>query len=1236
VILHDTRALASLGLSRFHDRTLPDLESALISQRQIILKEAHPMQFHKATRSQIVATIVTFALGIMFGATRLSAQSQAFTATINGTVTDRSGSVVTGAKITLTSVERGIARTFVTRDSGTYTITLLPPADYSLKVEQPGFQTYEQRGISLAAGASATQDIVLSVGAISQEVVVSDSAPLLNTENANISADISQKQVVELPLNLRNVYGLASLNSSVNNSTQSQMVNSNGISGSADQDISFLNFGGTHFGTAAFLLDGTWDTAQDWGGVVYVPSVESVQEFKIQTNAFTAQYGWSSGNVVNVVSKSGTNRFHGSLFEFYRNSALDANNYFNNRNNKPRPDFSRNQYGGSAGGPLYLPGIYKQTNKTFIFGVYERLRQSTPASLTATVPTQTFIGGDFSALLTTKVLGQDALGRNIYQGAIYDPYTTRTITKGQVDPKTGLVATSSGYIRDAIPGNTLNHSVKGIDPVAAKISAGKYWPAPTNSGLTNNFFASVPATAQSDEYSIRVDHNFSDASRMYARYSHKSEQKTNSPNFFGDSNPAGPGVYNPNNRWSAGVGYSHIFSQSLILSANAGLNRWIEQSVTQGDGFAPSTLGLPSSLDPIANQFPGIRIDNYSGLGPGAINNQDSYAVPRNYFTYSVDLTKTLSRHTLSFGYMGVVNQILGGHIFGTKFNFPVGSTAGPDPANVTQGTGQGFASFLLGVPDNANTNYGGATGVNAQLATEKNYLGGYVQDDWKATPRLTVNAGIRYEVQTPLTERHNKQQYFDFTAINPFGAGTGISTPGELVFNGGPNRRGLYNTSYSNFGPRLGISYRVTDKLVVRSGYGIFFIPSYTGNGPADGFTQSTPIRGTQNFIPFDTLSNPVPNGILLPQGSALGALQDVGQNVPAVRSARASTYLQQWMFGIQYSIRNNDMVDITYVGNRGIKLSAGGYERNMLNPQFFSLGSAALNQLVPNPFAGKLTSSGCQLQNALVPRQQLLRPFPHYCSVQDQAAPVGDSYYDALQMTYTHRFHAGFSVLASYTFSKFIDDVEGNNGWANSGPTSIRNYYNLAAEKSVDGADIPHSLVISYIYELPIGKGKAVGSNLSKPVDAIVGGWQVSGISTFKQGFPLGIAPANNTLGQYGGNRRPDVVGNMHVANPTIDKWFNTAAFQDPTDPFSFGNAPRYIATLRAPGYQNWDLSIQKYWRFGEIARLQFRAEMYNAFNRANFYAPNQSSGSGTAFGTISGAFPARDTQFGFKFLW
>src|SRR5260370_10061144 len=421
-------------------------------------------------------------------------------------------------------------------------------------------------------------------------------------------------------------------------------------------------------------------------------------------------------------------------------------------------------------------------------------------------------------------------------------------------------------------------------------------------------------------------------------------------------------------------------------------------------------------------------------------------------------MNKTLSRHTLSFGYMGVVNQILGGHIFGTKYNFPIDSSAGPDPANESQGTGQGFGSFLLGVPDN-----NGATGINAQLATEKNYLGGYVQDDWKATSRLTINAGIRYEVQTPLTERHNKQQYFDFNAINPIGAGTGVSTPGELVFNGGGNRRGLYNTSYSNVGPRLGASYRLTHKMLVRSGYGIFFIRSYTGNGPAGGYTQTTPIRGTQNFIPFDTLSNTVPNGILLPQGSALGAMPDVGEGVPAVRSARASTYLQQWMLGVQYSLRTNDLLDITYVGNRGIKLSAGGYEKNQLPTQYFALGSNALTTLVTNPFYGNITSHRLGLGQPTVHPHRLLRPFPQYCSVQEQGAPVGDSYYDALQLTYTHRFSSGFSVLASYTFSKFIDNVEGNNGWANSGPTTIRNSYNLAAEKSVDGAGIPHRLFCS-----------------------------------------------------------------------------------------------------------------------------------------------------------------------------
>jgi len=325
--------------------------------------------------------------------------------------------------------------------------------------------------------------------------------------------------------------------------------------------------------------------------------------------------------------------------------------------------------------------------------------------------------------------------------------------------------------------------------------------------------------------------------------------------------------------------------------------------------------------------------------------------------------------------------------------------------------------------------------------------------------------------------------------------------------------------------------------------------------------------------------------------------------------------------------------------LGNRGIKISAGTYERNQLPTQYLSLGTSLFDQ-VNNPFYGVIKGSGCGLDRPTVQRGQLLRPFPQYCGVAEQEAPLGDSYYDALQLTYTHRFSSGFSVLASYTFSKFIDDVAGNNGWANAGPTSIRNYYNLAAEKSVDGSDIPHSLVVSYIYELPIGRGKKVASNISGPVNAVVGGWQVSGISTFKQGFPLSIAANGNSSGSFGGSQRPNIVGNIHVPHQTINRWFNTSAFVNP-EAFTFGTAPRYISTLRAPGYQNWDLAIQKYWRFGDLARLQFRGEMYNAFNHTNLYLPASGlggtlGGAPSSGGSVTSTFEPRIIQFGLKILY
>lgn len=387
----------------------------------------------------------------------------------------------------------------------------MPAAAYKLEIESPGFKHYAQDGITLAAGQAADQKVTLTIGAVTENIEVTSEAPLLNSENANIASDISARQVAELPLNLRNVIGLAVLNSSVSNAAELQIVGAPGISGSADQDVSFLNFGGTFFNTAEYLLDGTWDTRLDWGGVIYVPSVDDVEEFKIQTSAFTSQYGFSSGNVVNVVTKSGSNAFHGDAFEFYRNSNLDSRYYFNNA---AQPDFHRNQFGGTIGGPI-------KKNKLYFFAYYEGLRSATPATFVGTVPTAAERAGDFSALLGGPTGKVDAVGRPILAGAIYNPFSMRQITAGVVDPSTGLVATSTGYIRDVIRGNIIPASL--MDTIASSIAGGNYWPTPTNSNLINNFTSAAAAAAHSNEYSGRIDYNFNDNNRINGRWSQKFE-----------------------------------------------------------------------------------------------------------------------------------------------------------------------------------------------------------------------------------------------------------------------------------------------------------------------------------------------------------------------------------------------------------------------------------------------------------------------------------------------------------------------------------------------------------------------------------------------------------------------------------------------------------------------------------------------------------------------------------------
>ncbi len=1193
----------------------------------------------------------------------VQAQIATTTATISGTVTDPTGAVVPHADVTLVSNEAGISRRFLSDGRGRYTFSQLPPAAYTLKVTAKGFESYRQTGIALNAAQSASLDVVLTVGAETQSVVVTADASQMNTDNSNVASDLPSKDIVELPLNTRNVYGLATLNSSVSNTSESQMVLGGGTNTTddADQDISFMNFAGGFFGTTGFMLDGSWDTDTEWGGVIYVPSVDAVQEFKVQNNSFTAQYGWSTGNVINVVTKSGTNALHGTGWDFYQNQDLNAIPYFSTSNQS----LSREEVGVEAGGPLYLPGLYRQRDKTFIFGLFEHLQISTPTVDTYTVPNANFLGGNFSEILGTTSTGNDALGRPIYVGQIYNPRSGHHIVAGQADTQsasnpygTGLVATQTGYIRNPIPGNILKN-LPGYSPDAVGAKLLSYYPAAKTSTLSNNLVVSGSAPAHSTEYNVRVDHNITSNARAYFRYAYKQDYKTGAAADWG-SDPAGPGNSRPNNRWGMWAGYSQVFNPTFTMNLTSGVQIWHETSDNQSFGFDATTLGLPAYINQNSPLFPIVNVGGESPMGPGA-NNQQAVINHGPIGTVSDDFIKLKGNHTLSFGATGV-EQVFSQHpYYQTQLDFSGQFTSGPNPLSGSGvASGNGVAEMLLGSIDS------GTTAGYADSPLESNHLiGEYFQDDWKPVRNLTLNLGLRYEIQTPYTYRHNAASIFNPNALNPLSYSVGRPLLGALQFLG-PGNRNVYDLNRDNWAPRVGFSYQPITRAVIHGGYGVFYPESVTsaGAGDQDGFSASTfsnvSLDGGVTPNPNISTGNPWGGVYAQTTGNANGEYQQVGNGVGSVFRSRSSPYVQQWLLGVQYAITANDQLEVNYIGNRGTRM-IGSHNYNQLNPQYLPLGATYLGAAVAsNPFAaplqtleasGAIAPSSCNLDDASATNAQLLSPFPQYCNggVSQTDAPIGQSLYNALQVNYNHRISKGLTALVSYTYSKFLDNVEGNNGWAYNGPSNAgvgtANNYNIAADKSVDAGDIPQALVASYIYQLPVGRGNFVGKNMGRAADAVLGGWEVSGIAAFKGGIPIGIF--GNDQPSYGGDPRPNVVGNVHVTHPTIHEWFNTGAFQ--FAPYgSFGNAPRYFSDLRGPHFQNWDTALEKNWKFGESMRVQFRFETFNTFNHPNFYAPeagatsyqgcdpNGSTNCTSSFGTITQTFAPRNVQWAGKFYW
>ena len=1022
-------------------------------------------------------------------------QSEATSAKLSGTVQDENGATVPGAKVTLSNPDVNFSREVTTGDNGLYSFTLIPPGKYEIKVEKTGFNAFLQSNIVLALGQSSTLNAPLQVGNVNQVVEVTATAAVLQTGSADLGSEVSSKQAVELPLNIRNVYGLVALDSSVNNSQQNQGLNPPGSQGNVDQDIAFFNFGGGRFGTTAFLLDGAWDGAGDWDGVIYVPSVDELQEFRIQTNTFSPQYGLSMGNVVNAVTKSGTRSFHGSAFEFLRNNNLDANNFFNNRNDLPRPQFKRNQFGFTAGGPVYIPHFYKQRDKTFIFGTYEGLRQQTPTTLVTSVPTDLQRQGNFSQTFNPD--GSLA--------TIYNPFTTQFVN-GQ-------------YVRQPFPGNIIDP--KYFDPVAVKLM--NYYPAANRPGdpLTgaNNFVGTAGLPTNSDQYTIKVDHVFSEKQNFFARWSQKRQFKQLEGEFFGADDPGGNGTIAPDNRFEGGMGYTYVFSPSFVMSLNAGWGRWAEGRAPQGVPFDVTQVGLPASLNNYVppGAFPTVNLPPYQNLGSGSLN-----ATPREARTYAADFTKNLGSHNFSMGFMGIVFILNTFNSSQATFNFSPDFTQGPFPTAASTNTGSSVASFLLGTGDNTNSNIS----YTAEAAYSKKNYGWYFNDDWKVTRSLTLNLGARYDIQTAPTDRFNRLSYFTFAANPISNQLPGLDLPGNLNYVNSGNR-GVYDTDHKNFAPRVGLAYTPIPHLVFRAGYGIFYTPAmefgdYQGLS-LNGYSQTTPYVGTIDGVtPQNLLSNPFPTGLLAPVGQADGGATNVGQNINAVLRNRTTPYVQQWTGNLQYQL-GNTVLQAAYIGNHGVKLLYGSstFELNQLDPKYLALGNQLL-QPVANPFAGIITTGA--LSGPTIPYGQLLRPFPEYTGVENVQPPSASSSYNALSLSANHRFSNGIQFLISYTWSKYLTNSEGPEGWTNGKAQSVRNWYNTSLEKSYMLDDIPRSLVASYVYELPVGKGRSYAPN-SKIVDGIIGGWQIAGIFSFKDGFPLSVTDATNNTNSFGGNQRPNV---------------------------------------------------------------------------------------------------------------
>ena len=1113
--------------------------------------------------------------------------AQTFQGTLRGRVTDPSGSATTNVKVTATEEATAVGRATITNAQGEYVFAAVTPGTYTITAELDGFRRLERKGIEVSTQDSVTIDLTLELGQVSESVNVTAESPALQTADASTGQVIDAQQITDLPVLGRNPFFEEKLAQSVvfvNNPTMGRMQDQN-----ANSDVSIS---GGPLRTNNVLVDGISITDSN-NRAVFIPSPEALQEVKLQGGTYDAEAGRTGGGTFNSLIRSGTNDVHGSAVGHLRETDLLANTFFGNRACQPRAQQPFKDWAGSLGGPIIIPKLYNGHNKTFFFVADEAYREEDGSTVQLSVPTALERVGNFS----------QSVGKSGAQQTIYDPLST----------------TSSGT-RTPFPGNIIPAS--DLSPIGLQLAS--YYPlpnAPTPYYGAPNFDFTGAYPNRGDQDTFKVDQQLASWLRASASYVYQKTGETDNAVTF--PNIASPGQTLLFRRVDATQANATATpNATTVVTVRWGFNRFYSATFpTASAGFDLASLGLPQSLAAITPYpaFPAITMGTLTSFGGGDTNSDVYYSR-----TATVGISKFLGKHTVKAGFEFRTLHDLGIPASGpTSLSFSDVFTR-PNPTSATPGQGADLATMLLGYPT------GGSMSVIGKFDDFVRYYGGFVQDDFRVTPKLSLNLGLRFEYESGIQEEHNRLiSAFNPTAVNPLQAGvTGLPVLGAVEYagvNGNPAQTG--NALNVKPAPRFGVAYSLDNKTVIRAGYGIYWAPTYFSFQNTIGYSQTTSIitSANNNFTPSGSLANPYPNGLLQPTGNALGALSGIGQAITVDSpTAQSAGYVQEYSFEVQRTVRAGFVLTVGALGSHSLHLLSNGLNTDQLNPALFGAAETqiASHSSVANPF---YNNGGVgSIANPTISPIQLLLPFPEYTSVSLSNADTAAALYYSFYFRAQRRFSNGLSLLASYTWSRSEDDILGASvpGSSNvSSPGGPQNVYNQGAEWSLSTQDVPNRFTTAFTYELPFGKGKPVLRNSGPLVNYLVGGWSVNAIGIVQNGFPLNVTQPNNNSALGASVQRPNATGISPATSGSTDQrindWLNPAAFSEVPE-FGFGDISRFLTT-RGPGLFNWDASLFKSVLINERVKVQFRFEALNATNTVEFANPNTTL-TNSSFGLIT----------------